>query len=124
MGVGLVLFWPALFFIESDDQKEDVARLKGELKAVETAAIRKDCASLRQEIRADRKGSQRRCGGSRENISSDPAGKSNDPGELNAGEIRWKVRVISNDLYLHGSRLINALDHLRALFSPLVRRRR
>lgn len=55
MGVGLVLFWPALFLIESDDQKEDVARLKGEIKAVEKAAIRKDCASLTLEIRADRK---------------------------------------------------------------------
>ena len=55
MGVGLVLFWPALFFIDSDDQKEDVARLKGELKAVETAAIRKDCTSLRQVIREDKK---------------------------------------------------------------------
>jgi len=55
MGVGLVLFWPALFFIDSDDQKEDVARLKGEIKAVEQAAIRKDCASLSLAIRDDRK---------------------------------------------------------------------
>jgi len=55
MGVGLVLFWPALFFIDSDDQKEEVSRLKGELKAVDTTAIRKDCTSLRQVIREDKK---------------------------------------------------------------------
>jgi flagellar motility protein MotE (MotC chaperone) len=43
MGVGLVLFWPALFFINSDDQKEEVARLKGEFDALEQAAIEKNC---------------------------------------------------------------------------------
>jgi hypothetical protein len=43
MGVGLVLFWPALFFIDSDDQKEEVARLKGEFDALEQVAIEKDC---------------------------------------------------------------------------------
>ena len=43
MGVGLVLFWPALFFIDSDDQKEEVARLKGEFNALEQIAIEKDC---------------------------------------------------------------------------------
>ena len=43
MGVGLVLFWPALFFIESDDQKEEVARLKGEFDALEQVAIEKEC---------------------------------------------------------------------------------
>jgi len=43
MGVGLVLFWPALFFIDSDDQKEEVARLKGEFDALEQIAIEKDC---------------------------------------------------------------------------------
>ena len=55
MGVGLVLFWPALFFIESSDQKEEVARLKGEIKAVEKAAIRADCKSLAEEMRDARK---------------------------------------------------------------------
>lgn len=43
MGVGLVLFWPSLFFIAGDDQKEEVARLKGEYDALEQAAIEKDC---------------------------------------------------------------------------------
>ena len=43
MGVGLVLFWPALFFIDSSDQKVEVARLKGEFDALEQAAIQKKC---------------------------------------------------------------------------------
>jgi hypothetical protein len=29
MGVGLVLLWPALFFIDSSDQHVELARLKG-----------------------------------------------------------------------------------------------
>ena len=43
MGVGLVVFWPALFFLAGDDQKEELARLKGEYEALQSAAIRKDC---------------------------------------------------------------------------------
>lgn len=43
LGVGLVLFWPALFFMIGDDQKEEIARLKGEFEALEQAAIQKEC---------------------------------------------------------------------------------
>lgn len=44
MGVGLVLFWPALFFLAAgDDREEEVARLKGEYEAIESAAIAKEC---------------------------------------------------------------------------------
>jgi len=43
MGVGLVLFWPALFFLASDDQKEELARIKGEYEALQQSAIRQDC---------------------------------------------------------------------------------
>lgn len=43
MGVGLVVFWPALFFLAGDDQKAELARLKGEYEALQSAAIRKDC---------------------------------------------------------------------------------
>ena len=50
MGVGLVLFWPALFFIDSDDVREEVARIKGELEAVEQASIQKKCLTLSNEI--------------------------------------------------------------------------
>lgn len=44
LGVGLVLFWPALFFMIGKDQEEELARLKGEYEALETASIQKDCA--------------------------------------------------------------------------------
>jgi hypothetical protein len=54
MGVGLVLFWPALFFIDSSDHKHEVARLKGEIQAVEDAANRKGCTGLVNTMRADK----------------------------------------------------------------------
>lgn len=44
MGVGLVLFWPSLFFIKGDGTTAaEVARLKGEMEAVEQASIAKKC---------------------------------------------------------------------------------
>ena len=45
MGVGLVLFWPALFFLEGGDgpQAQEYARLKGEREAIETVAVRRKC---------------------------------------------------------------------------------
>lgn len=54
MGVGLVLFWPALFFIESDDHKEEVARMKGTVSALEQTAIQKNCTTLATAISDDR----------------------------------------------------------------------
>ncbi len=48
MGVGLVIFWPALFFLAGDDQKEELARLKGEYEALQQAAIRQDCGFATQ----------------------------------------------------------------------------
>jgi len=44
LGVGLVIFWPALFFMIGKDQKEEIARLKGEFEALEQAAIEKECS--------------------------------------------------------------------------------
>lgn len=46
MGVGLVLFWPTLFFLEGGDGPEAVeySRLKGEYEALETVAIQKNCS--------------------------------------------------------------------------------
>ena len=55
MGVGLILLWPSLFFIDSDDKKEEVARLKGSLRAVDQAAIQKDCVSLSKAIEDEKK---------------------------------------------------------------------
>jgi len=45
MAVGMVLFWPALFFLEGGDGPEaaEYGRLKGERDALEKAAIQKKC---------------------------------------------------------------------------------
>ncbi|WP_173982722.1 metal ABC transporter ATP-binding protein [Magnetospirillum sp. SS-4] len=45
MGVGLALFWPALFFLEGGDGAEaaEYGRLKGERDALEQAGIQKAC---------------------------------------------------------------------------------
>lgn len=44
MGVGLVLFWPALFALGGTKQQEaDFARLKGEYDAIGQAMIAKKC---------------------------------------------------------------------------------
>ena len=48
MGVGLVLFWPALFFLAGDDHSDELARLKGEYDALESAAIQKKCSIAEQ----------------------------------------------------------------------------
>ena len=43
--VGLILFWPALFFLEGEEtpDTQEFARLKGEFHAVQKAAVRKEC---------------------------------------------------------------------------------
>tara|TARA_B100000676_G_scaffold260426_1_gene270098 strand:- start:349 stop:747 length:399 start_codon:yes stop_codon:yes gene_type:complete len=48
MGVGLILFWPALFFLEGGDgpQAAEYARLKGESEAIDRATIAKKCSSI------------------------------------------------------------------------------
>ena len=43
MGIGLIVFWPALFFMIGKDQEQELSRLKGEFEALEQAAIQKDC---------------------------------------------------------------------------------
>jgi len=43
MGVGLILFWPALFFLMGEDKKEELGKLKGEYDALESVAIKKEC---------------------------------------------------------------------------------
>ena len=45
MGVGLILLWPVLFFLEGGDGPEaaEYARLKGEADAIDRAAITKNC---------------------------------------------------------------------------------
>jgi hypothetical protein len=46
--VGLIVFWPALFFMMGDDQKEEIALLKGQYEALETVAIEKNCDWMSQ----------------------------------------------------------------------------
>lgn len=44
MGVGLVVFWPALLFTEGDGvDAAEVSRLKGEMVAIEEASAFKQC---------------------------------------------------------------------------------
>lgn len=44
MGVGLILFWPALFFIDGDSpQAQEYAQLKGRFAALEDVNVEKDC---------------------------------------------------------------------------------
>src|SRR5215217_4646286 len=45
-GVGIVVFWPALFFLIRGDKADDLARMKGEYDALATASRRKDCTGL------------------------------------------------------------------------------
>jgi len=44
-GVALVLFWPAVFFIKGKGgaTESEVARMKGEMQAIEQASIQKNC---------------------------------------------------------------------------------
>ena len=44
MGVGLVVFWPALFFLMGGDKKEELATLKGQYEALDEVAVQKKCA--------------------------------------------------------------------------------
>lgn len=45
MAVGMLLFWPALFFLEGGDGPEaaEYGRIKGEREALEKVAIKKEC---------------------------------------------------------------------------------
>ena len=45
-GLGLVVFWPALFFLMRGNNVDDLARMRGEYEALVAASRRKDCAGL------------------------------------------------------------------------------
>lgn len=55
MTVGLVLFWPALFFIPGGEHKDELARLKGEYDALESIAVAKECKTVLAEIENSKK---------------------------------------------------------------------
>lgn len=43
-GVGIILFWPALLMVKGDGTTAaELARLKGEMDAIEQASIQKNC---------------------------------------------------------------------------------
>ena len=54
-GVGVVIFWPALFFLMGSDKEQELARLKGESETLEQIAIQKNCHQLIQQIERERK---------------------------------------------------------------------
>jgi len=45
MAVGVIIFWPALFFLEGGDGPEaaEYSRLKGEFEALEEVSVQKKC---------------------------------------------------------------------------------
>jgi hypothetical protein len=44
VGVGLVLFWPSLFFLGgTKNQEAEFSRIKGEYEAINQAAVQRDC---------------------------------------------------------------------------------
>jgi len=45
VGLGLLVFWPALIFVEGGDGAEaaEYSRLKGQFEALQTAAVTKSC---------------------------------------------------------------------------------
>jgi hypothetical protein len=44
MGVGLIVFWPALLFTTGNDENTaELARLKGQMDAIEEISIKKKC---------------------------------------------------------------------------------
>jgi hypothetical protein len=53
LGIGLVVFWPALFFMMTPDQREELAELKGEYEALDYAAIERKCP-VADEVRSAR----------------------------------------------------------------------
>ena len=60
LGVGLILFWPALFFMFGGDKGEELARMKGEIEAIEQAAIQKNCLSVASQISKQREAARKR----------------------------------------------------------------
>jgi hypothetical protein len=48
MTVGLVVFWPALFFMSGKAHQEELASLKGQYDALDHAAIEKSCSVVQE----------------------------------------------------------------------------
>ena len=52
-GVGVAVFWPALFLLAAPDHEDEISRLKGRYEALETSAIQKKCP-IAEELAAAR----------------------------------------------------------------------
>ena len=63
LGTGLVLFCPALFSMIGGDRVDELGRLKGEIEAVEKAAIQKDYTAVAEEISSQRDAAEKYQGG-------------------------------------------------------------
>jgi hypothetical protein len=46
VAVGVVLFWPALFFVGNKNQEAEFARLKGEYDALQQQAVQRKCPGI------------------------------------------------------------------------------
>lgn len=51
-GVGMIVFWPALFLLAGNDHSDELARLKGEYEAITTVAVEKRCVVAEQIVEA------------------------------------------------------------------------
>lgn len=71
VGVGLVLFWPALFFLAGDDHSAELGRLKGEYEALETQATEKQC-EIAQALEAAKIERQRKEAEAKEKLRQQP----------------------------------------------------
>lgn len=60
MAIGMILFWPALFFLAGQDKKDELARLKGEYEALERISIEKQCSFASNMQQARTQSQQRR----------------------------------------------------------------
>ena len=61
MGVGLLLLWPTLFFVDGDGpEAAEYARLKGEAEALEMASIQKECGLRFTNPDADRRADKKK----------------------------------------------------------------
>lgn len=54
VGVGLVLFWPALFFLMGEDRSGELAYLKGDYESLKQVATRKECEVAAEIAEAER----------------------------------------------------------------------
>jgi hypothetical protein len=43
MGVGMILFWPALFFLKGDTNAPQLAAAKGQYDAIQSVSLQKGC---------------------------------------------------------------------------------